>query len=230
MGISTIVLETKNITKKFKEGSKNEFSVIEDSSFSVQSGEIVSFIGKSGCGKTTLLLMCGLIDTPTGGSVWINGVNTTVLSEKERTNIRKNNIGFVYQAYNVFAEFTTLENVAIQLLISSYSKKEAFKKAEELLELLYLKNKINNMPAELSGGEKQRVAIARAVVNHPKLILADEPTGNLDEVNSKNVMNLFFDIVRRYNLALLMVSHNIELAKNCDKIITIKDKKIVDFS
>lgn len=230
MGISTIVLETKNITKKFKEGSKNEFSVIEDSSFSIQSGEIVSFIGKSGCGKTTLLQMCGLIDTPTSGSVWINGVNTTVLSEKERTNIRKNNIGFVYQAYNVFPEFTTLENVAIPLLISGYSKKEAFKKAEELLELLYLKNKINNMPAELSGGEKQRVAIARAVVNHPKLILADEPTGNLDEVNSKNVMNLFFDIVRRYNLALLMVSHNIELAKNCDKIITIKDKKIVDFS
>lgn len=229
MGFSSIVLEAKNITKKFKEESKNEISVIEDSSFSINSGEIVSFVGQSGCGKTTLLHMCGLLDLPTDGSIYIDNINTTNVNDKKRTVIRKNNIGFIYQSHNIFPEFSALENVAMPLLINNISKKKAFKEAEEILEILSLKDRIYHMPSELSGGEKQRVAIARAIINRPKLILADEPTGNLDEINAKNVMNLFFDIVKKYNLAVLMVTHNFELTKKSDKIITIKDRKIVNF-
>lgn len=228
MGTSSIVLEVKNLTKKFKEGSKNEVNVIEDSSFFIKKGEIVFFVGQSGCGKTTLLQMCGLLDLPTSGYIYVNNVNSTVLNDKKRTLLRKDNIGFVYQFHNIFPEFSAVENVMLPLLVHGESKSNAKKQAEEILELLTLKDKINSMPAELSGGEKQRVAIARAIITKPKLILADEPTGNLDEVNSRNVINLFVDIVKKYNLSLLMVSHNKDLMSNSDKIITIKDHKITE--
>lgn len=125
MGFSSIVLEAKNITKKFKEESKNEISVIEDSSFSINSGEIVSFVGQSGCGKTTLLHMCGLLDLPTDGSIYIDNINTTNVNDKKRTVIRKNNIGFIYQSHNIFPEFSALENVAMPLLINNISKKKS---------------------------------------------------------------------------------------------------------
>ncbi|MBO4956516.1 MAG: ABC transporter ATP-binding protein [Rickettsiales bacterium] len=229
MGTSSIVLEAENLTKKFKEGSENEICILQDSSFYINKGEIVSFVGQSGCGKTTLLQMCGLVDLPTNGHIKINGINTTILTDKKRTIIRRNNIGFVYQSHNIFPEFSALENVIMPLLINNISKKNATKKAEEILDFLGLKERINHMPAELSGGEKQRVAIARAIIHKPQLILADEPTGNLDETNSNNVMDLFINVVKQYNLSLLMVTHNINLTKHSDKVITIKDHKIVEF-
>lgn len=228
MGTSSIVLQAENITKKFKEGSINEICVIKDSSFCINAGEIISFIGQSGCGKTTLLQICGLLDLPTSGCIKINGINTTILKDKQRTNIRKKNIGFVYQSHNIFPEFSALENVIMPLLVNNISKKEAKKQAEEILDFLNLRDKVNNMPSELSGGEKQRVAIARAIINKPKLILADEPTGNLDEVNSRNVMNLFVELVKKYNLALFMVTHNVELSKNTDRIVGVDGGVVVD--
>ena len=224
MGISNIILEANNISKSFKEGS-NKVDILLDSSFSISKGEMVSFIGPSGCGKTTLLQICGLLDYPSSGNLYINNINTTNLKDKEKTIIRRNNIGFVYQMHNLFPEFSAIENVLLPEIIN---KKKLKKEAEYLLDKLGLFNKKNNMPSELSGGEKQRVAIARALINKPSLILADEPTGNLDDKNSFNVMDLFLSLVKEFNISLFMVSHNKDLSKLCNRILTVKDKKIVE--
>lgn len=224
MGISNIILEANNISKFFKEGS-NKVEVLLDSSFSISKGEMVSFVGPSGCGKTTLLQICGLLDSPNSGNLIINGTNTVKLNDKEKTIIRRSNIGFVYQMHNLFPEFSAIENV---LLPSIISKKNSRKEAEYLLNKLGLFDKKNNMPSELSGGEKQRVAIARALINKPSLILADEPTGNLDYKNSLNVMDLFLSLVKEFNISLFMVSHNEELSNLCNRRITIIDKRIVE--
>ena len=224
MGISNIILEANNISKSFKEGS-NKVDILLDSSFSISKGEMVSFIGPSGCGKTTLLQICGLLDYPSSGNLYINNINTTNLKDKEKTIIRRNNIGFVYQMHNLFPEFSAIENVLLPAIIN---KKKLKKEAEYLLDKLGLFDKRNNMPSELSGGEKQRVAIARALINKPSLILADEPTGNLDDKNSFNVMDLFLSLVKEFNISLFMVSHNKDLSKLCNRILTVKDKKIVE--
>ena len=224
MGISNIILKANNISKSFKEGS-NKVDVLLGSSFSISKGEMVSFIGPSGCGKTTLLQICGLLDCPSNGDLYINDINTTHLKDKEKTIIRRNNIGFVYQMHNLFPEFSAIENVLLPAIIN---KKNLKKEAELLLDKLGLFDKRNNMPSELSGGEKQRVAIARALINKPSLILADEPTGNLDDKNSFNVMDLFLNLVKEFNISLFMVSHNKDLSKLCDRILTVKDKKIID--
>lgn len=224
MGISNIILKANNISKSFKEGS-NKVDVLLGSSFSISKGEMISFIGPSGCGKTTLLQICGLLDCPSNGDLYINDINTTHLKDKEKTIIRRNNIGFVYQMHNLFPEFSAIENVLLPAIIN---KKNLKKEAELLLDKLRLFDKRNNMPSELSGGEKQRVAIARALINKPSLILADEPTGNLDDKNSFNVMDLFLNLVKEFNISLFMVSHNRDLSKLCDRILTVKDKKIVE--
>lgn len=224
MGISNIILKANNISKSFKEGS-NKVDVLLDSSFSISKGEMVSFIGPSGCGKTTLLQICGLLDCPSNGDLYINDINTTHLKDKEKTIIRRNNIGFVYQMHNLFPEFSAIENILLPAIIN---KKNLKKEAELLLDKLGLFDKRNNMPSELSGGEKQRVAIARALINKPSLILADEPTGNLDDKNSFNVMDLFLNLVKEFNISLFMVSHNKDLSKLCNRILTIKDKKIIE--
>lgn len=224
MGISNIILKANNISKSFKEGS-NKVDVLLGSSFSISKGEMVSFIGPSGCGKTTLLQICGLLDCPSNGDLYINDINTTHLKDKEKTIIRRNNIGFVYQMHNLFPEFSAIENVLLPAIIN---KKNLKKEAELLLDKLGLFDKRNNMPSELSGGEKQRVAIARALINKPSLILADEPTGNLDDKNSFNVMDLFLNLVKEFNISLFMVSHNKDLSKLCDRILTVKDKKIIE--
>lgn len=224
MGISNIILKANNISKSFKEGS-NKVDVLLGSSFSISKGEMVSFIGPSGCGKTTLLQICGLLDCPSNGDLYINDINTTHLKDKEKTIIRRNNIGFVYQMHNLFPEFSAIENILLPAIIN---KKNLKKEAELLLDKLGLFDKRNNMPSELSGGEKQRVAIARALINKPSLILADEPTGNLDDKNSFNVMDLFLNLVKEFNISLFMVSHNKDLSKLCNRILTIKDKKIIE--
>lgn len=224
MGISNIILKANNISKSFKEGS-NKVDILLDSSFSISKGEMVSFIGPSGCGKTTLLQICGLLDHPSNGDLYINDINTTNLKDKEKTIIRRNNIGFVYQMHNLFPEFSAIENVLLPAIIS---KKKAKNEAEYLLNKLGLFEKKNNMPSELSGGEKQRVAIARALINKPSLVLADEPTGNLDDKNSFNVMDLFLSLVKEFNISLFMVSHNKSLSEMCNRTLTIKDKKIIE--
>lgn len=219
------ILEAKNIEKFFNEGS-DLLKVIEDSSFGVNRGETIAIVGASGCGKSTLLQLCGLLDNLTNGDILINGISTKSLNENERTKIRKNNIGFVYQMHHLFSEFTALENVIIPLLMRKENKKEAKVKAKELLIDLGLKNRINHLPAELSGGEKQRVAIARALITNPSIILADEPTGNLDDENSEKIMNLLLRKIKDFNSSLLMVTHNIDIAKKLDNIITLNNHRI----
>ena len=233
MGISRIesnfeVLKLENISKIYKQNEES-LEVIKDCSLSVFNQESVAFVGPSGCGKTTLLQICGLLDDATSGNIYINSQKINDLTDIEKTNIRKNNIGFVFQFHHLLPEFSVLENVMLPALINKSNKKETKTKAINILNDLGLFSKINNRPYQLSGGEKQRVAIARAIINNPSIILADEPTGNLDPENSEIVFNLLLKVVKTYNSSLLMVSHNMELAKKLDRIITIKDKKIVNY-
>lgn len=222
------VLKLENINKTYKQ-NEGSLEIIKDSSFSVFNGETVSFVGPSGCGKTTLLQICGLLDTPTSGDIYINNQNIGKLSDTEKTAIRKNNIGFIFQFHHLLPEFSVLENVMMPALIDKNDKKLVRERATNILQDLGLIAKINSRPHQLSGGEKQRVAIARAIINNPSIILADEPTGNLDPENAEVVFNLLVKVVNDNNSSLLMVTHNIDLAKRLDRIITIKDKRIVEF-
>ena len=223
------VLRLENITKSYKQ-NEGFLEIIRDSSLFVKQSEAVSFVGPSGCGKTTLLQICGLLDTPTSGDVFINNQKIGDMTDFEKTNIRKNNIGFIFQFHHLLPEFSIIENVMLPALVKNNTDKKIItQRAKDILDDLGLASKINNRPHQLSGGERQRVAIARAIINNPSIILADEPTGNLDPENSEIVFNLLLNIVHNYNSSLLMVTHNIELAKKLDRAITIKDKKIIDF-
>ena len=229
MGTSHIVLEAKNITKIYKNDKEQDMVVFEDSSFRIFKGETISIVGSSGCGKTTLLQVCGLLDSIYSGQIIMNSLIVSNISLEEKTKIRKKNIGFVYQMHHLFPEFSALENVMIPLLVNNEDKKSARTNAIDLLEKLGLYNKINNMPYELSGGEKQRVAISRAIIHRPQLILADEPTGNLDSENSEKTLNLLLSLVNKFNLSLLMVTHNIDIAKRTNRVLTIRNKKIENY-
>jgi lipoprotein-releasing system ATP-binding protein len=218
------VLKLENIVKLFTEGSENKIKIIDTSSFETCRGETVVLVGASGCGKTTLLQLCGLLDTLSDGDIVINGISTSSLRDNERTLVRRNNIGFVYQMHHLFSEFTVYENIALPLMVRSETNYR--EKIEKLLESLNLSDKIKSFPSQLSGGERQRVAVARAIITEPTILLADEPTGNLDNYNSLNVINLLIKYTKEHNAALLVVSHNLELTRNFDKIITIENKLI----
>lgn len=219
------VLKLANITKKF--GTKShEIIALNDINVELKKGELVALVGPSGSGKTTLLQMAGLLDTPSFGSVFINDIDASNANDKKRTEIRKNHIGFIYQFHHLLPEFSALENVALPLLIQGKKKDEAYEKAREILALVDLSNRINHKPAELSGGQQQRTAIARAIVGNPSLILADEPTGNLDSSNSLNIFNLLKDLTQTKQIACLLVTHNLDLAQRCGRQIDIKDGKI----
>ncbi len=229
MGARSLVLKVENITKTYKRYKNQELLIFENSSFKVFRGEAVAIVGASGCGKTTLLQVCGLLDDINSGQISINSVISSNLSKKDKTKIRRKNIGFIYQMHHLLAEFTALENVMLPLLVNNIRKKIARENAVELLEKLGLYDKISSMPSELSGGEKQRVAIARAIANRPLLILADEPTGNLDSENSEKIVDILLGLTHEFNLGLLMVTHDLAIAKRTDKILTIEDKKIVNY-
>ncbi|GHU28481.1 lipoprotein-releasing system ATP-binding protein LolD 1 [Bacilli bacterium] len=227
MATSPIVLEAKNIRKTYGGVSGTIQSILDDVSFAVSKGEIVSFMGPSGSGKTTLLQICGLLDRANSGDIEINGISTCQLDEKKTTKIRKDNMGFVYQMHYLSPEFSATENVELPLLIDGVSKRVAVARVAEMLDRLGIFEKRFSMPAELSGGERQRVAIARALITCPAIVLADEPTGNLDSENSEMVLNLLVNMVKTMNTSMLMVTHNMELAKKTDRIIFIKNHKIV---
>jgi lipoprotein-releasing system ATP-binding protein len=218
-----IVLELDNINKTFKQGKKS-LEIIKDSFLKIKKGEIVSLVGPSGSGKTTLLQIAGLLDTPTSGEVIINGKNFKhSTKDSVRTMARKYEIGFVYQFHHLLPEFTALENVMLPLLIKGYSKKEAKEISENILSEVNLEHRITHRPSALSGGEQQRVAIARAIVGKPSIILADEPTGNLDPKTSGIVFELLLSTIKKHNLSSLIVTHEHNLAKITDRIVTIKD-------
>ena len=229
MNTNDKVLILENISKSYKQ-NEGYLEIIKDSSLFVRSKETVAFVGPSGSGKTTLLQICGLLDTPTSGEIYINNQNIKNLTDIQKTIIRRDNIGFVFQFHHLLPEFSVLENVILSGLVKATEKKKNIEeRAKIILNDLGLSSKINNRPYQLSGGERQRVAIARAIINNPSIILADEPTGNLDPENADVVFNLLLKIVHDYNSSLLMVTHNIDLAKKLDRIITIKDKQIIEY-
>jgi lipoprotein-releasing system ATP-binding protein len=219
------ILQLINITKTFLQGEV-EISAVKAINLALKKGEMVALIGPSGSGKTTLLQIAGLLDSATSGEVHINQIDASKADDKTRTEIRKNNIGFIYQFHHLLPEFSALENVAMPLLIQGKNRDEAFKIAKEILIEVELENRINHKPAELSGGQQQRVAIARAVVSNPSLILADEPTGNLDSELSEKVFSMLQKLVKKHEIACLVVTHNMVLAKKADRILSIQDGKI----
>jgi len=218
MRMMTNTLKLHNICKSFSQGEQ-ELEVIKNCNLEVKNSELVALIGPSGSGKTTLLQIAGLLDCPTSGSIEINGQEITDSSDKIRTEIRKNNIGFIYQFHHLLPEFSALENVALPLLIKGLKKEEAYEKAKEMLIEVELEDRINYKPSQLSGGQQQRVAIARALVTKPALILADEPTGNLDLELSEKIFDLLSKLVKNHKLSCLVVTHNNNLSKKADRII-----------
>ncbi|MBB5253085.1 ABC transporter ATP-binding protein [Sulfurisphaera ohwakuensis] len=215
-----------DVSKVYKSGS-NEWVALRDVNLNVEEGEFIALVGPSGSGKTTMLNIIGLMDSPTEGHVILEGKDVTYLSEKEKSEFRNKYIGYVFQSYNLISFLTVYQNVELPLIISGISKKEREKIVEEVLNLVpgiyELRNK---KPTQLSGGQQQRVAIARALVTKPKLILADEPTANLDVNTGKAIVDLFKKIKDEMGITIVMATHDLEMLKNCDRIVYIRDGKI----
>jgi lipoprotein-releasing system ATP-binding protein len=204
-----------------------QLEVLKGVGLAIQQGEIVSIVGPSGSGKSTLLHILGTLDNADAGSISINHTALGQLRPRELAAFRNLNIGFVFQFHHLLPEFSALENVSIPGWIAGRGKKEVEERAASLLALLGLQNRMDNKPQQLSGGEQQRVAVARALVNQPKIIFADEPSGNLDSANARELHDLFFDLRKKFNQTFLIVTHNEELAQMSDRILHMKDGKIV---
>lgn len=220
MSNATLIL--KNINKTFRQGSEI-LEVLKNVNLEIKPKEVVALIGPSGSGKSTLLQIAGLLEPPSDGEVLIDGENCTGNSDGLRTMLRRDYLGFVYQYHNLLPDFDAAENVILPQLISGINYKEAKDKAMWLLQRLGLSNRENHRPAELSGGEQQRVAIARALANAPKLLLADEPTGNLDPNTSDNVFLTLLEVVKETGLSALIATHNIDLANKMDRVVSLQD-------
>jgi lipoprotein-releasing system ATP-binding protein len=205
--------------------SYGSLEVLKGIDIAVMQGEVISIVGASGAGKTTLLHILGTLDKPDMGIVEINGVAITKLNSRKLAEFRNKNIGFVFQFHHLLPEFTALENVCIPAFIAGTSQKEAETNAKELLDFLGLKDRLNHKPSELSGGEQQRVAVARALINKPSVIMADEPSGNLDSATAKDLHQLFFTLRDQMKQTFIIVTHNEELAKLSDRRFVIKDGK-----
>lgn len=218
------MLEVRNIKKNY-----GEIAVLKDIDFSISKGEIVSLVGSSGAGKTTLLQILGTLDKPDHGEVLINGQNPFLLSEKKLAHFRNNNIGFIFQFHQLLPEFTALENAMMPALIRGDKPEDAKKRVQKLFEMLHLSHRLEHKPNQLSGGEQQRVSVIRSLVNEPKIIFADEPSGNLDSVNSVELHKLFFELRDEFQQTFVLVTHNEELANMADRKMTIKDGKIHSF-
>jgi lipoprotein-releasing system ATP-binding protein len=216
------IAEASNIHKSFVQGGVT-LNILKGINLNIKNSEVVALVGASGSGKSTLLHIMGLLEHADKGQVLISGMPTDNISDANRTKIRRVEIGFVYQFHNLLPEFTALENVVMPQLIAGISKSKAVERANELLEKLGLKERLTHRPSELSGGEQQRVAIARGLANRPRLILADEPTGNLDEKTGNEVMNIMLQMSRDEGVSALIATHNNDLASRMDRTVTLKD-------
>lgn len=216
------MLSTKNIKKSY-----GDLQILKDVNLSIRKSEIVSIVGSSGAGKSTLLHILGTLSRPDSGELLIDGVDVLSLSSSKIADFRNQQIGFIFQFHHLLPEFSALENVCIPSWIAGVSKKEATKKATALLEHLQLKDRLEHKPSELSGGEQQRVAIARALINNPAVVLADEPTGNLDSQNSSAIFNMINDLRLEFNQTFILVTHNEELAALSDRSLRMQDGQLV---
>ena len=220
-------LELHNIVRIFREGA-GELEIFRDANAVLMPGEIVALVGPSGAGKSSLLHIAGLLEAPTSGDIIIGGVAVAGLSDGERTAIRRDTIGFVYQAHHLLPEFSALENVVLPQMIAGLSHKDATIEAARLLTVMGLEDRLTHRPAQLSGGEQQRVAIARALANHPRILLADEPTGNLDPKTAAGVFDALVELVRSEGVAALIATHNLQLAAKMDRALVLHEGKLLD--
>ena len=215
------MLSAKNIFKSY-----GDLNILNDVSLSVNEGEIISIVGSSGAGKTTLLQIMGTLDTPDNGSLEIGGMDPFKLNSKKLADFRNKSIGFIFQSHQLLPEFSAIENVVLPALIGGYSKSNSLKEAQRLMEIVGIDNRARHKPSELSGGEQQRVAVCRALINNPKIVFADEPSGNLDSKNAKELHELFFMLRKDLKQTFVIVTHNESLANMADNKITISDGKI----
>lgn len=212
-----------NLTKQF-----GNLQVLKDVSLEVKRGEVISIVGPSGAGKTTLLQLIGTLDKPTGGKIFFNDEELSRMNSKRLATFRNRHIGFVFQFHQLLPEFTALENIIIPALIAGRDRKEAEKEAMELLKIMKLEERAHHKPAEMSGGENQRIAVARALINHPDVILADEPSGSLDSKNKEELHKLFFDLRDKFGQTFIIVTHDETLATLTDRTIRMVDGKIAE--
>ena len=227
MADDTPVIHLTGIERHYRQGD-DRLDILNGAELAVWSGQSVALIAPSGAGKSTLLHIAGLLEHADQGDVYIDGRATAILPDHDRTRIRRNEIGFVYQSHHLLPEFTALENVLLPQMIRGLSRGEARKRAVELLDYLGLGDRLSHQPAELSGGEQQRVAIARAVANAPRVLLADEPTGNLDPGTADHVFQALMQLVRATRVAMLIATHNMELAGRMDRRVSLVDGQIVE--
>lgn len=220
------VLQLEEVNKNYI-GKNEDLHIIRDLNLDIKEGDFISIMGKSGSGKSTLLNLIGLLDKPTSGTIKIDGADISKISDEEKNRIKNEKLGFVFQFHYLLAEFTALENVMLPALLNRFQEKDEIeKKAKKLLDQVGLHERLKHKPSELSGGEKQRVAIARALINSPAILLADEPTGNLDEETSETIHNIFKEINEKMNQTIIVVTHSRELANLTDKSLILKKGKI----
>jgi lipoprotein-releasing system ATP-binding protein len=227
MAAENPVLYLQAIERNYRQG-QNLLNILRGAELAVWSGQLVALVAPSGAGKSTLLHIAGLLERPDGGEVYINTQPTSALSEFERTRIRRLEMGFIYQAHHLLPELSAVENVMLPQMIRGLGKASARTRAAELLSYLGLKERLTHRPAELSGGEQQRVAIARAVANAPRILLADEPTGNLDVRTADRVFEALTQLVRASGLAAIIATHNLELAERMDRQVTLREGQVVE--
>ena len=219
------IIECRSVSFSYNEGS-NKTSVLQNLNFEIKSGETTAIIGQSGCGKSTLLNLMAGLDTPSEGDVLINNTNISKISEKNRTELRAKSLGFVYQFHHLLNDFSSIYNVALPLLIIGIGKSNALLQSKKILTKVGLENRLNHKPSELSGGERQRVAIARAMITEPACLLADEPTGNLDAANAKDVLELIIELNENKTTALLIVTHDLAIANKMSRKLTLANGEI----
>lgn len=221
------IIKLDNIIKKFYIDEPNELTVLKGISLEVKEGEFVSIVGASGSGKSTLMNIIGILDRPTDGGYILDDIDINSAEDNELSKLRNEKIGFVFQTYNLISKTNALKNVELPMLYAGVGRKERQERAKKLLELVEMGDRMKHLPEELSGGQKQRVAIARAMANNPSIILADEPTGALDSITGRKVMDLFHKLNKEEGITIVLITHSNELAAETDRIITIKDGKII---
>lgn len=221
-----LLLALRGVTKTFNPGTPSELTVIPGLDMDVARGEFVSVVGASGCGKSTLMNIIGLLDKPTTGGYWFNGVNMLELHDNELAHYRSENIGFVFQNFSLIGRISAQKNVELPMMYAGMGRKERADRARELLDVVGMGDRLGHQPNQLSGGQKQRVAIARALANNPDLLLADEPTGALDSSTGRLVMDLFHDLNQTHGKTIVFITHNPELADETERVITMIDGRV----